>query len=105
MEFSPLIFLDNDMAIMLSEQVRLSREEEARRFHDNLFHYGLKLNEYNHKIICKMYEYNNSLEYSYIGYLNDIIGYKNKDKKNIVKTIKKFYKERIKESERIWCRF
>ena len=33
MENSPLKFLDYDMAIMLGEQVRLSQEEEARRYH------------------------------------------------------------------------
>ena len=49
------------MAIMLGDQVRLSREEEARKFHDNLFHYGIKINEHNHNIICKMYKYNNCL--------------------------------------------
>jgi len=42
METSPLIFLDNDMAIMLSEQVRLSREEEARKYHQyNYDEYGI----------------------------------------------------------------
>ena len=104
METSPLRFLDNDMSIMLGEQVRLSREEEARRFHDNLFHYGVKTNEHNHNIICEMYKYNNSLDYSYIEYLNSIVGFKVTIKligaTNVVKTIKNFYENRIKDSER-----
>ena len=53
MESSPLKYLDNDVSQMLCEQVRLSREEEARRFHDNLFHYGEKANGESHKIIAK----------------------------------------------------
>ena len=37
MEFSPLRFLDFDASQMLADQVRISQEEEARTFHDNLF--------------------------------------------------------------------
>ena len=48
METSPLRLLDNDVSQMLCEQVRISREEEARRFHDNLFNYGEKLNVRGH---------------------------------------------------------
>ena len=36
MENSPLRFLDYDMSLMLADQVRISQEEEARMFHDNL---------------------------------------------------------------------
>ena len=37
MEFSPLKFLDFDASQMLADQVRISQEEEARRFHYNLY--------------------------------------------------------------------
>jgi hypothetical protein len=37
MEISPLRFLDYDVSLMLAVQVRLSQEEEARKFHYNLY--------------------------------------------------------------------
>ena len=37
MENSPLRFLDFDVSLMLADQVRISQEEEARRFHYNLY--------------------------------------------------------------------
>ena len=37
MDNSPLRFLDLDVAILLTEQVRISQEEESRRYHFNLF--------------------------------------------------------------------
>ena len=37
MENSPLRFLDYDMSLMLADQVRISQEEEARRFHLNMW--------------------------------------------------------------------
>ena len=37
MENSPLIFLDRDVSRMLAYQVRLSQEEEARRFHSYIY--------------------------------------------------------------------
>ena len=55
MDTSPLRFLDSDVSQMLCEQVRISREEEARKFHDNLFHYGEKLNEEHHDLIMGVY--------------------------------------------------
>ena len=39
MENSPLRFLDYDMSLMLADQVRISQEEEARRFHVYIFLY------------------------------------------------------------------
>ena len=36
MESSPLRFLDLDVSLMLADEVRISQEEEARAFHDNL---------------------------------------------------------------------
>ena len=104
MENSPLRFLDNDMSIMLGEQVRLSREEEARRFHDNLFHFGIKINEHHHNTICKIYKFNNSLDHSRIHYFNSIVGYRVSmnlvGRTDIVKTIKKFYENRLTDEPR-----
>ena len=37
MENSPLRFLDYDVSLMLADQVRISKEVEARRFHYNLY--------------------------------------------------------------------
>ena len=39
MENSPIKFLDYDASLMLADQVRISQEEEARRFHYNLYSY------------------------------------------------------------------
>ena len=104
MENSPLRFLDNDMSIMLGEQVRLSREEVARRFHDELFHFGIKININHHNTICRIYKFNNSLDYSCIKYLNSIVGYRVSmnlvGRSDIVKTIKKFYENRLTDSPR-----
>ena len=55
MESSPLKFLDNDVSQMLCEQVRLSKEEEARRFHDDLYHNGEKTNKVSHNFIVRIY--------------------------------------------------
>ena len=51
MEFSPLRFLDFDASQMLADQVRLSQEEEARRFHCNI-------NRPTPSIIIKVFSYN-----------------------------------------------
>ena len=77
MEFSPLKFLDNDVSQMLCEQVRLSWEEEARKFHDNLFHYGEKLNKESHDLIVSVYHYKQYiLDYSNIEYMNNLFSEK-----------------------------
>ena len=39
METSPLIFLDYDVSLMLADQVRVSQEEEAKKFHAYIFLY------------------------------------------------------------------
>ena len=39
MENSPLRFLDYDVSLMLADQVRISKEVEARRFHVYIFLY------------------------------------------------------------------
>ena len=51
MEFSPLRFLDFDSSQMLTSYVRLSQEEEARRFHCNI-------NHPTPSIITKVFSYN-----------------------------------------------
>ena len=51
MEFSPLRFLDYDSSQMLTASVRLSQEEEARRFHCNI-------NHPTPSIITKVFSYN-----------------------------------------------
>ena len=55
MESSPLKFMDNDVSQMLCEQVRLSKEEESRKFHDDLYYNGEKMNEVSHNFIVKIY--------------------------------------------------
>ena len=58
MEFSPLRFLDFDASQMLADQVRLSQEEEARTFHDNLFEnsHEINLNWDNHYLMTRVFE-------------------------------------------------
>ena len=56
MEFSPLRFLDTDVAWMLSNSVRVSREEEARKFHSNNFENCLDLNSEHHYLISHIFE-------------------------------------------------
>jgi len=43
MENSPLRFLDYDVSRMLADQVRISQEDEARRFHFYIFLYKVPL--------------------------------------------------------------
>ena len=65
MEFSPLQFLDYDASQMLSYQVRISQEEEARKFHSYNFEnaHEIDLNLDNHYFI--------SMRFEEIGYLLD----------------------------------
>ena len=70
MENSPLIFLDHDVSLMLADQVRISKEVEARRFHYNLYSlesvHTSTIPGYlyrNHNIICLVL---NRLRYTYI---------------------------------------
>jgi hypothetical protein len=55
MESSPLKYLDNDVSQMLCEQVRLSQEGEARRFHGDLYHNGEKTNKVSHDFIARIF--------------------------------------------------
>ena len=51
MENSPLRFLDLDVSLVLASSVRLSQEEESRRFHCNI-------NRPTPSIIIKVFSYN-----------------------------------------------
>jgi len=64
MNTSPLRFLDYDMCLMLTEQVRISQGEEARKFHSNLFESAIDKNKANHYLISKVFdEMGNYIEY------------------------------------------
>ena len=58
MENSPLRFLDNDVSHLLCEQVRLSSEEEARKFHGDLYQNGKKKNKIPHELIVSIFSGN-----------------------------------------------
>ena len=62
MEFSPLRFLDYDASLVLASSVRLSQEEEARRFHYNLYSFESVFKSTipgyyyrDHNIICRAF--------------------------------------------------
>ena len=66
MNTSSLRFLDYDMCLMLTEQVRISQGEEARKFHSNNFEnsHELHLNQRRHYLISKVFdEMKNYVEY------------------------------------------
>ena len=64
MNTSPLRFLDYDMCLMLTEQVRISQGEEARKFHSNLFESAIDQNKSNHYLISHVFdEMRNYVEY------------------------------------------
>jgi len=58
MENSPLRFLDYDMSLMLADQVTVSQEEEARKFHSNNFENSdiIHLNRNHHYLISKVFD-------------------------------------------------
>ena len=56
MNTSSLRFLDYDMCLMLSEQVRISQGEEARKFHSNLFESAIDQNKANHYLISHVFD-------------------------------------------------
>ena len=71
MENSPLRFLDMDVSLMLADQVRISQQEAAMRFHYNLYSFESvhtsTIPGYlyrNHNIICLVL---NRLRYEYAG--------------------------------------
>ena len=55
METSPLIYLDYNVSQMLCEQVRLSQEEESRRYHSELFENDMDKNRNNHYLISNIF--------------------------------------------------
>ena len=60
MENSPLRFLDYDMSLMLAKKVRISQEEEARKFHSNNYKECLvgesDLNQDNHYFLSSVFD-------------------------------------------------
>ena len=67
MENSPLRFLDYDMSLMLADQVRISQEDAARKYHSNNFENSneLHLNQRRHYFISKIFdEIGHLLEYT-----------------------------------------
>ncbi len=62
MENSPLRFLDYDISIYLGEQIRIHREDEARKFHIHNFENAIDENKVYHYEISWIYnEYINKL--------------------------------------------
>ena len=103
MNTSPLRFMDSDVSQMLGEQVRLSREEEARKFHDNLFHYGEKLNQEHHDLILNVYYATIwCMDYSNVEYMNNLFGEK-KVLNNTCGTIKYYYEQHIENTKLQRC--
>jgi prephenate dehydrogenase len=96
METSPLRLLDNDVSQMLCEQVRISREEEARRFHDNLFNYGEKLNGEHHDLIMGVYhDVPHIFNYANIEYMQNLFSEKKMFKLSTCGMIKYYYEQHI----------
>ena len=58
MEYSPLKYLDYYVSQILCEKVRISREEEARRFHGDLYQNGKKMNKIPHELIVSIFSDN-----------------------------------------------
>jgi len=58
MEYSPIRFLDYDVSLMLADQVNISQEEEARRFHCNLRKNSkeINLNWEHHYLMARVFE-------------------------------------------------
>ena len=58
MESSPLRFLDYDVSLMIADQVRNSQEDEARRFHDNMWENSqeINLNWEHHYLMTRVFE-------------------------------------------------
>ena len=56
MEHSPLRFLDNDVSIMLSEQVRNSQEKISREFHEKNFQNNIDMNKEYHYELSNIFD-------------------------------------------------
>mgnify|MGYP000863900715 FL=1 len=87
MENSPLRFLDYDVSLMLADQVTVSQEEEARRFHSNNFENSdiVHLNRNHHYLISKVFdEIGHLLDHSFYTGFQELTEYAG----SAVKTIK-----------------
>ena len=93
MNTSPLIFLDYDMCLMLSEQVRISQGEEAIKFHSNLFESAIDQNKSNHYLISHIFDEMRN----YVEYLSGDIVYTNNQIS--VQVYKEWYEDLLKEYE------
>ena len=91
MNTSSLRFLDYDMCLMLSEQVRISQGEEARKFHSNLFESAIDINKANHYLISKVFDEMRN----YVEYLSGDIVYTNNQIS--VQVYKEWYEDLLKE--------
>ena len=58
MEFSPLRFLDLDVSLMLADQVRISQEDEARKFYEIVYYHAEynNLNQDNHNLMSRVFD-------------------------------------------------
>ena len=58
MESSPLRFLDFDASLMLADQVRLSQEQEARKFYEIVYYHAEynNLNQDNHNLMSRVFD-------------------------------------------------
>ena len=90
MENSPLRFLDCDVSLMLADQVKISQEEEAQRFHSNNFENSniIHLNRDHHYFISKIFdEIGHLLDHSFYTGFEELTEYAG----SAVKTIKLDY--------------
>jgi len=55
MEKSPLRLLDYDVSDMLCKQLRITRENQARKFHESNFQNSIDINVDNHYLISKIF--------------------------------------------------
>ena len=57
MENSPLKFLDYDVSLMLADQVKISQEDYARKYHHNLYRSSTPgATQREHGIICRAFK-------------------------------------------------
>ena len=64
MEHSPLRYLDYDMSLLLSYNVRISKENITRKFHSDLFEECVDLNKKNHYLISNVFDKINNYGYN-----------------------------------------
>ena len=56
MEYSPLRFLDNDVSIMLSKQIRNSKEKLSRDYHEKNFNDAIDMNKEYHYELSNIFD-------------------------------------------------